>query len=208
MVPRLGTEFLPELDEGSIWINVPLHPSLSVTESRRELSKIRGAIAHIPEIKTIVYKAGRPEDGTDPKPLNMGEFFVDLKPQKEWKRGLTKEKVIEEMDRNLDALPGVESSFSQPIRDNVMESISQIKGQIVIKVAGDDLAELRRLWSDPATRAQLLAGLAEKGYDRGTLGEIQRAVDADGSDLFDVLALLGRDESLGRIEDQMAKPAA
>ena len=86
----------------------------------------------------MICKSGRPEDGTDPKPINMAECFVDLKPPTEWRQGMTKEKIIDEMDKALDALPGVETSFSQPIRDNVLESISQIDGQVVIKVFGDD----------------------------------------------------------------------
>ena len=143
VVPRLGTEFLPELNEGSIWINVPLHPSVSVSEARNEMAKIRAAIAHIPEINTVVYKAGRPEDGTDPKLISMAEILVDLKPETEWKRKVTKADLIHEMELALDRLPGVQASFSQPIRDNILESISQIDGQIVVKVYGDDLDVLR-----------------------------------------------------------------
>ena len=89
-------------------------------------------------MRTVTSKAGRPEDGTDPKPINMAEFFVDLKPPSDWPAGLTREKLIDEFSQTLTALPGVESSFSQPIRDNVLESISQIDGQIVIKVFGDE----------------------------------------------------------------------
>ena len=143
VVPRLGTEFLPELNEGSIWINVPLHPSVSVSEARSEMAKIRQAIAHIPEINTIVYKAGRPEDGTDPKLISMAEVLVDLKPESEWKRKVTKRDIIHEMEAALDKLPGVQASFSQPIRDNILESISQIDGQIVVKIFGQDLDVLR-----------------------------------------------------------------
>lgn len=143
VVPRLGTEFLPELNEGSIWINVPLHPSVSVSEASSEMVKIRKAIAHIPEIKTIVYKAGRPEDGTDPKLISMAEVLVDLKPDSEWKRKVSKQDLIHEMEAALDKLPGVQASFSQPIRDNILESISQIDGQIVVKIFGEDLGVLR-----------------------------------------------------------------
>ena len=143
LVPRLGTEFLPELNEGSIWINIPLHASVSVSEARTEMAKIRAAIAHIPEINTIVYKAGRPEDGTDPKLISMAEFLIDIKPESEWKRKITKQGIIREMEAELDKLPGVQASFSQPIRDNILESISQIDGQIVVKIFGDDLAVLK-----------------------------------------------------------------
>ncbi len=143
VVPKLGTEFLPELNEGAIWVNMNLPAGISVEETVAKSAQIRAILRKTPEVNTVISKAGRPEDGTDPKPINMLEVFVDLKPPTEWKRGLTKDQILEEMDHNLDALPGVESSFSQPIRDNVLESISQIDGQIVIKVFGDDPVVLR-----------------------------------------------------------------
>jgi cobalt-zinc-cadmium resistance protein CzcA len=140
---KLGTEFLPELNEGAIWVNATLPAGISVEETMAQCAKIREIIHKTPEVNTVISKAGRPEDGTDPKSINMLEVFVDLKPESEWKRGLTKEQILEEMDHNLDAIPGVETSFSQPIRDNVLESISQIDGQIVVKVYGDDPTVLR-----------------------------------------------------------------
>ena len=93
---------------------------------------------------TVVSKAGRPEDGTDPKLISMAEILVDLKPEDEWKRKVTKHETHRrDGSRRLDRSPACEPSFSQPIRDNVLESISQIDGQIVIKVFGDDLDVLR-----------------------------------------------------------------
>ncbi|HEV7392633.1 MAG TPA: efflux RND transporter permease subunit, partial [Burkholderiales bacterium] len=165
-VPYLGTEFLPELNEGSIWINVPLPPSLSVSEAREQMSRIRGAIAHIPEISTVVYKAGRPEDGTDPKLISMAEIFVDLKPESEWKRKVTKQDVIREMGAAFDKLPGMQASFSQPIRDNILESISQIDGQIVVKIFGDDLLVLRNTAQLVLGAISDVPGLARAMIDR------------------------------------------
>jgi cobalt-zinc-cadmium resistance protein CzcA len=165
-VPRLGTEFLPELNEGSIWINVPLHPSLSVSEAREQMSRIRSSIAAIPEIKTIVYKAGRPEDGTDPKLISMAEILVDLKPDSEWKRKVTKQDIIREMGRAFDKLPGMQASFSQPIRDNILESISQIDGQIVVKIFGDDLVVLRDTAQQVLAAVANVPGLARAMIDR------------------------------------------
>jgi cobalt-zinc-cadmium resistance protein CzcA len=165
-VPRLGTEFLPELNEGSIWINVPLHPSLSVTEARAQMLQMRNAIAGIPEIKTIVYKAGRPEDGTDPKLISMAEILVDLKPESEWTRKVTKQSIIKEIDQAFDKIPGVQASFSQPIRDNILESISQIDGQIVVKVFGDDLDVLRETGRQVLNAISDVPGLARAMIDR------------------------------------------
>jgi cobalt-zinc-cadmium resistance protein CzcA len=140
---HLGTEFLPELNEGTIWINIPLPPSISVSETQAAAKRIRTALLTIPEVTSVISKAGRPDDGTDPKLLNSTEYLIDLKPESEWRQGHTKEDLIKEMDRILSAMPGIEPSFSQPIRDNVLESISQIKGQIVIKVFGDDMRVLK-----------------------------------------------------------------
>ena len=141
-VPRLGTEFLPELNEGSVWINVPLPASVSVDEAQAEMSKYRRVIGAIPEVAFVMSKAGRPEDGTDPKLINSAEILVELKPESEWRVGKRKVDFLDEMEQALVQFPGVQPSFSQPIRDNVLESISQIDGQIVIKVLGEDLGHL------------------------------------------------------------------
>ncbi len=88
-MPHLGTEFLPELNEGSIWINVPFPPSVSVTRgAATRRAACATLITKIPEVNVVMSKAGRPEDGTDPKLINMAEFLVDLKPEGDWKRGL------------------------------------------------------------------------------------------------------------------------
>ncbi|HET7764496.1 MAG TPA: CusA/CzcA family heavy metal efflux RND transporter [Burkholderiales bacterium] len=143
VVPMLGTEFLPELNEGSIWVNVNLPPSVSVTDAQQMTAKFRAALASVPEVESVISKAGRPEDGTDPKLINMCEILVNLKPESMWRSGVSKARLVDEMDRAMSRFPAIEVSFSQPIRDNVLESISQIDGQIVIKVFGDDLDVLR-----------------------------------------------------------------
>ena len=178
VIPQLGTEFLPELNEGSIWINVPLPSSVSVSEAQSENAKFRAAIAKVPEVKTVMSKAGRPEDGTDPKLVNMSEFLVDLKPEGEWRRGLSRFDLMDEMERNLLAYPGVEPSFSFPIRDNVLESISQIDGQIVIKVFGTDLDVLRDESKKVLAAVRDVAGVRRAFIDR--LGELpQLQIDID-----------------------------
>ena len=142
---RLGSEFLPELNEGTFWANFDMPSSLSSDEASKILNQVRKVLLTIPEVRTAVSKSGQPEDGTDPKTLSMAEVFIDVKPQEEWRKGLTRDQLIDEMDRKLTTIPGIDPAFSQPIRDNVLESISQIKGQIVIKVSGTDLVELRQV---------------------------------------------------------------
>ncbi|MBY0454290.1 MAG: CusA/CzcA family heavy metal efflux RND transporter [Burkholderiaceae bacterium] len=175
---RLGSEFLPELNEGTIWMNVRLPASVSNGEATRILHDVRKALLTVPEVRTTVSKAGQPEDGTDPKTISMAEVFVDIKPAEEWRKGFTKEQLIDEMDRAVSAIPGMEPTFSQPIRDNVLESISQIDGQIVIKVAGDDLVELRRVTQTIEHEIKQVPGVFRAEIDR--LGELpQLLIDID-----------------------------
>jgi len=163
---RLGSEFLPELNEGTIWVNLRLPSSVSNDEASRILRQVRQALMTIPEVLTTVSKAGQPEDGTDPKTISMAEVFVGIKPQEEWREGLTREKLIDEMDQAVTALPGMEPTFSQPIRDNVLESISQIDGQIVIKIAGDDLGQLKLTAEAIEREVKQVKGVSRAEIDR------------------------------------------
>ena len=175
---QLGTEFLPELNEGSIWVNAPFPPSVSVSEARAQTRKMRELIMRIPEVNVVMSKAGRPEDGTDPKLINMAEFLVDLKPEKKWTRKVTRRQILDEMEAALETLPGVDASFSQPIRDNVLESISQIDGQIVIKVFGDDLDRLRELALATLASIKPVEGVSRAFVDRlGELPQLQIHID-------------------------------
>lgn len=171
---RLGTEFLPELNEGTIWVNTTLPAGVSIEEAQKRCAQMRKLIRSVPEVNTVISKAGRPEDGTDPKPMNMLECFVDLKPVDQWRKGITKEKILEEMDHALDALPGLETSFSQPIRDNVLESISQIDGQVVIKVFGEDAATLQQQVDLIIRKVVGVPGVARAFVDRA--GEVPQSV--------------------------------
>lgn len=165
----LGSEFLPELDEGSIWVNLAMPVGMSLPEARESVRKLRDTLHEVPEIASVISKAGRPDDGTDPKLINSVEALVLLKPENEWRAGKRKADLIREMDAKLSAIPGFEPSFSQPIRDNVLESISQVDGQIVIKVFGDDLAVLN-------ARGRQILELV-----RGVPGVVQAAIDREGA---------------------------
>ncbi len=180
LVPKLGTEFLPELNEGTIWVNVDLPAGISVGEARHQSDRLQAALHRVPEVNTVVVKAGRPEDGTDPKPINMIEAFVDLKPPAQWRRGETRESIFRNMNAAVDAFPGLDIAFSQPIRDNVLESISQIDGQVVIKVFGEDPATLRAKTEAILHEVSQVRGVARSFIDRAgqvpqSLIEIDRA---------------------------------
>jgi cobalt-zinc-cadmium resistance protein CzcA len=175
---RLGTEFLPELNEGSIWVNAQLEPSVSVTEAARQVRRLRELLRKTPEVEHVYSKLGRPEDGTDPKLTSQVEALVTLKPEDQWRPGMTKESILAELDATTDELPGPEVSFSQPIRDNVLESISQVDGQIVVKVVGDDLAKLNAIGRAITNEVRGVDGVSRAFIDRdGQLPQYRIEID-------------------------------
>ncbi|NBT10757.1 MAG: efflux RND transporter permease subunit [Betaproteobacteria bacterium] len=183
----LGSEFLPELDEGTIWVNAILPPSVSPDEAKLTASAIRAKLRSVPEVNTVVSKVGRPDDGTDPKIFNAFEAFVELKPEEQWRPGLTKRKLVDLMDEACSELPGIDVSFSQPIRDNVLESISQIDGQIVVKVKGDDLSELYRVANKVMSIARSTQGVTRAFIDRdGQLPQVRLEIDRDAAARFGI----------------------
>lgn len=178
IVPLLGSEFLPELNEGTMWVNFTYPPGISNGEVMRLNRQVREILSKYPEVKMVNSKAGRPEDGTDPKLINMNEFFVDLKPPEEWRPGMTRDRLAEEMDKALDVIPGINPSFSQPIRDNVLESISQIDGQIVIKVFGPDGDVLKEQAQKVLDTIKPIRGVARAFVDRyGQVPQLQIEID-------------------------------
>jgi heavy metal efflux system protein len=177
---QLGSEFLPELNEGSVWLNVSLEPSVSISEAQLQAKRIRAIVRQTPEVESIVSKLGRPEDGTDPKIASQIEALVDLYEEKDWTRGLTKKQVLAEVDANLKAIPGITVTFSQPIRDNVLESISQIDGQIVIKITGDDLGTLRSYGLTILKEIKGVEGVTKATIDRdGQLPQYRIVIDRE-----------------------------
>ena len=140
---RLGTEFLPELDEGDIQLFVEMPPSISLEKGQDLLLEVRRRILAFPEVRKTLSEQGRPEDGTDNESINMSETFIRLKPVKEWRPGYSKKRLIDEMRDSLTAIPGVRYNFSQPMKDNVEEAVSGVRGKVVLKVFGTDLALMR-----------------------------------------------------------------
>ncbi len=175
---RLGSEFLPELNEGSIWVNLTLPPSISPEEAQRIMRNVRHALKKVPEVQSVISKIGRPDDGTDPKIFNSAELFVELAADSAWRAGKTKDDLIEEMDAAVSALPGLEPSFSQPIRDNVLESISQVDGQIVIKVQGEDYAHIVKSAREIMAKIGNVPGVVRSFIDRdGSLPQYRLDID-------------------------------
>lgn len=135
----LGSEFLPELDEGAIYIRATCPLSVSLDESKAIANKMRRIILSYPEVKQVMSQTGRPNDGTDATGFYNIEFHVDIYPKKQWKSGLTKEELIDRMQQKLSVYPGINLNFSQPIMDNVEEAVSGVKGSLCVKIYGDSL---------------------------------------------------------------------
>jgi cobalt-zinc-cadmium resistance protein CzcA len=141
---RIGSEFLPHLDEGSLWVRGTLAPSIGPADSIELTNKARILLCSFPEATDCTSQTGRPDDGTDTTGFFNTEYFVGLKPKAEWRPGFhrNKEELIAAMNRELEKLPGVIWNFSQPIADNMEEAVSGIKGQLATKVYGEDLKTL------------------------------------------------------------------
>jgi cobalt-zinc-cadmium resistance protein CzcA len=134
----LGTEFLPELNEGAIYVRATGPLSISLKESVKMANEMRSIFLSFDEVKQVMSQTGRPNDGTDATGFYNIEFHVDIYPQGEWKRKETKEELIQRMQEKLKFFPGVDINFSQPISDNVEEAVSGVKGSIIVKMFGDD----------------------------------------------------------------------
>ncbi len=140
----IGSEFLPHLDEGAIWVRGTLAPSTGPTEGLRVVNQARVILASFPEVPVVVSQVGRPDDGTDPTGFFNTEYFVDLLPKEKWRPVFheNKDRLIAAMNRELEKIPGVIWNFSQPISDNVEEAVSGVKGELAVKIYGDDLKTL------------------------------------------------------------------
>lgn len=139
-----GSEFLPKLNEGALYIRATLPSSINLDESVRLAKEMKAKLREFDEVKFVLTQTGRPNDGTDPTGFFNIEFHTELKPESEWTRKITKEKLLEEIRLKLESYPGVNFGFSQPIQDNVEEYVAGVKSSLVIKIFGDDLFELEK----------------------------------------------------------------
>jgi cobalt-zinc-cadmium resistance protein CzcA len=161
---RLGTEFLPKLEEGNLWIRALLPPTITLEAGRDTVNKIRNVIGSYAPVRTVVSEQGRGEDATDPDGSFVAEFFVPLKPFEEWPKDLTKPKLVKEMSARLESeFIGIDFNFSQYIQDNIEEAVSGVKGENSVKIFGRDLAELERLSKVVQAELAKVPGVADPG---------------------------------------------
>jgi cobalt-zinc-cadmium resistance protein CzcA len=164
----VGSEFLPHLDEGAIWVRGTLAPSMGPTEGTRIMNQARLILASFPEVKQVVSQVGRPDDGTDTTGFFNTEYFVDLKLKDEWRPVFKedKEALIAAMDKELNKIPGVLWNFSQPISDNMEEAVSGVKGELAVKMYGDDLKLLEQMGDEVVNVMRTVAGIEDLGLFR------------------------------------------
>ncbi len=175
---KTGSEFLPKLDEGSLWVRVTMPGSISPSEAAKLTAHVRKALASFPEVKTVVSQLGRPDDGTDINGFETAEFYVDLKPRETWTTAKSREGLSEVMNRKLSEIPGCEFSFSQVIEDNVNEAVSGIKAELSIKIFGEDPATLQSLADRAAAVLEKVPGAADVSAEQlSGQSQIQITVD-------------------------------
>jgi cobalt-zinc-cadmium resistance protein CzcA len=164
----IGSEFLPHLDEGALWVRGTLAPSTGPTEGIRLMNQARLILCSFPEVTQCSSQTGRPDDGTDTTSFFNTEYFADLKPKEKWRPAFhqNKEEVIAAMDRELEKLPGVVWGFSQPIADNMEEAVSGVKGQLATKVYGDDLHVLEDKAEEVVNVMRKIKGIEDLGVFR------------------------------------------
>jgi heavy metal efflux system protein len=192
ILPRLGTEFLPQMNEGDIHVTVTMPSAMALDRGADVLRETRLALLRFPEVKDVLTEQGHPEDGTDDEAPNQAETFVIMRPEKEWRTGRTKDQVVGAMRAELEKRPGVEYNFSQPIKDRVEESISGIRGQVVVKIYGEDLSlmhekleEMRRILT--STRGSRDVEIYRAGTAQHVVADIDRdAISRYGLQVRDV----------------------
>lgn len=177
---RLGSEFLPELNEGGLFVTAVFPASQALEEGQRLVPTLRQAVASFPEVREVVSQLGRPEDGTDPSPVNVAQLLIALHPEETWRTGRSRRALVEAMRARLGQVPGVELIFSQPIVDNVLESISGIKGKVVVRFSGDDLDQLQSLAARAVRAIAPVRGVRDLGlYQTGTVPQLLIEVDRE-----------------------------
>ena len=174
---RLGKEFLPELDEGDLWVRVQFPIGISLNAVRPHVREIRERLLKFEEVHVAVSQLGAPDDGTDPEGLDNLEFYVGLRPRDEWKTR-DKGKLVEAMTESLASIPGITTNFSQPIKDNVDEALAGVKGELAIKLYGPDIFVMDALAKQIVGVLKSIRGVADLDHDH-LIGQPQLQIVVD-----------------------------
>ncbi len=174
----LGSEFLPELDEGAIWLRVGLPYSISLDKSVAISKYVREKLMTFPEVKNVVSQTGRPDDGTDVAGFYNNEFDVILYPETDWDKTISKDDLIDSMNKVLSVIPGADLNFSQPIMDNIEEAVSGVKGSICVKVYGDSLNYMETQVQNVYNILKTVRGISDLGVIKN-IGQPELDIDLD-----------------------------
>lgn len=166
LVPQLGTEFIPTLEEGSVLIGVTMAPSISLEKATETVKALEQRIRKHPEVVETVSRIGRPEAGSHPHPVNYGEIHLTLKPLDEWPEGRGKPALVADLTHELESVPGIQLNFSQPIQNAFDELLSGIKSQLSIEVYGEDLAVLREKAGEIEAALENVPGLVDLAVEQ------------------------------------------
>jgi cobalt-zinc-cadmium resistance protein CzcA len=179
LAPRLGTEFLPALEEGNMWIRASMPPTISLEAAMPSVTRMREILLSHPEVITVVSQHGRPDNGSDASGFFNAEFFVPLKPFDEWAPGMTKDKLVEDLQKEFDKeFTGITFNFSQYIQDNIEEGLSGVKGANSVKIIGPDLAKLEEIANLVLPEMDQVKGVADLGIFR-VLGQPNLNITVD-----------------------------
>ncbi|AEV98788.1 cation transporter [Niastella koreensis] len=174
----MGTEFLPQLNEGALWVEAKMPMSSSLNETVKMVSTLRKELMTFPEVNGVLSQTGRSNDGTDPSGFYYVQMQVNLKPKEEWKRKLSMDDLVEEMDNRLRNYQGIIYNYSQPIIDNVAEAVAGMNANNAVKIFGDDLNMLDRLANQIVAQIQTVPGIKDVGVLRN-IGQPEISVDLD-----------------------------
>lgn len=174
----LGTEFLPELNEGALWVEAELPMSVSLNEADSVSQKMIAQLSSFQEVKQVLSQIGRTNDGTDPKGFFNVQIQVDLKPKKEWGRKITEDQLIDEMDKKLNVIPGLVLNYSQPIRDNVEEAVAGVNAALAVKIFGPDFQTLDSLSKKVLKNLEGIRGIEDLGILKN-LGQPEFRIQLD-----------------------------
>ena len=167
LMPLLGTEFLPALEEGNLWIRATMPPTVSLEAGVPSVARMRKILLSHPEVATVVSQHGRPDDGSDAAGFFNAEFFVPLKPMDEWPAGMTKDKLVAQVQKEFaNEFTGISLNFSQYIQDNVQEGLSGVKGANSVKIVGRDLPTLEKLADQVLSEMRQIRGVTDLGVFR------------------------------------------
>lgn len=177
-IPYLGTEFIPTLEEGSIFIGVSMAPSTSLEKGTQTVLKMEKEIMKYPEVREVISRIGRPEAGSHPHPVNYAEIQIELKPMSKWTRYTDKNGLVQALSEDLGEFPGVQLNFTQPIQNAFDELLSGVKSELAIKVYGEDLDVLRRKATEISHAIEDVPGLVDQ-YVEQSYGQPQVQVVVD-----------------------------